>query len=193
MATTFSLIGSEWNQEILAEAWLYESGGDAIDILPAINGDIVLTPPVVGTFDVVPQGEVVASIAGPTTAGSLDIPILSRTLTGVVATANKSLTDVLWQNTGNGFDPYTEVTMSGFDGDTSGEIVVFSPRAKVWRIDFVLQPARGGTAQAVRGTTISVYAKFPSQPLTMAKVGGASTSNIKGEIPRRGMITITNI
>lgn len=192
MAVTINRRLYSFNAECCKKIWLEDAKGNIIHLRRALAGDIQITEPVATSVDVPVDGKSVQSLLGPTTAGSITIPLHGSALSDVEATGDPTLREILTlTNGGAAWTPFTGVAATDPDGDAF--VYGSSPRIKMWKIYIEMAYAQGGNSSATLNERITVYAMIPNPPLTLAAVGGVSSYTLTGEIKREGLLTITTV
>jgi len=183
--------GAPFNREVLAEAYLEESGGSRFLLSDGIAGDIAIVPAKAGMAEALENGKRIAMVAGDDSTGTITIPLFQRALSDVCEISDPTLPEILHQkNLGTTFAPYT--TLSGTDSDGTVAPLTMSPRLRCWKIVIKLQPRRGGDVTATKGTKITCYALFTNPDLSVVNVGGVSQFSLTGTIPRDFCLDWTN-
>ena len=172
--------GSTHNNAQIVDMWLSDANGEEFGFLDCINGDITLTPSQIGTFTSRVRQFAVAELDGPTTDGSIAIPLKIRAMTATFGTGNPSLLDILAQNNNRGiYRPLTSISVPAV-GDLPARTIYATPNSKAWNIYIQTStaPIDGAPYQAL--WTSAVY--VPTPPMNLSNVGADDNWTLTGKI-----------
>lgn len=172
--------GSPSNAAEIVDLFLSDANGNEFGFLDCLNGDITLTPSQVGTVNVRTRQYVTAILDGPTTDGSIAIPLLVRAMTATFGDSAPSLLDILAQNNnGTSYVPVTTISVPAV-GNLPARTINATPNSKAWNLYIVVNtaPIDGAPKMAQWSSTITV----PTPPQTLANVGGQSNWTLTGGI-----------
>lgn len=192
MATVINRPVITYNAEIVKRIWVEDANGNKIHIRGRLAGDIAIVRPKMAVVRAEVDGKPIGTSSGVTSPGSITIPLHADALTDVIESGDPTLDEILNQtNLGTTFTPITSVAGTDPDGDAFGYTA--TPRAKMWKICVELDHKRGGAKEATKNTMITAYAEVSNPDSSIANNGAISGYTLMGEIPREGLLSITNV